>query len=57
MGFSFDIEYRLGLENKVANTLSRIEHVVELLALTFLCALQLEEIDAQVSANLGLSQL
>ena len=57
MGFSFDIEYRLGLENEVANTLSRIEHVVELLALTFLCALQLEEIDAQVSANLGLSQL
>lgn len=64
LGYEFDIEYKVGSENKVADGLSRIDHAtkaegvtVDLLALTVPSALQLQDLYAEVDNNVEIQQL
>lgn len=57
LGFDFEIQYRPGLDNKVADALSRKVAVVELYALSAPTALQLEEISSEVDRDQELQKL
>lgn len=48
LGFDFDIHYKPGLENKVADALSRKLVAPEMFALSISAAIQLEEICSEV---------
>lgn len=51
MGYHIDIQYHPGLENKVADTLSRIRPAINCLAITTPKILQLDEIKKEVAAD------
>lgn len=57
LGSDFEIQYKLGLENKAADALSRLEPVPSLKALTVPHLLILDDLAAQVVANLKLGPL
>lgn len=57
LGFDFEIQYKLGLENKAADALSRKGVVSELLALSVPAAIQLEEISGEVNKDAKLVKL
>lgn len=48
MGFDFDIRYRPRLENKATDALSKRQPALNLLALSVLQVLQLEELKKEV---------
>lgn len=57
LGSDFEIQYKLGLENKAADALSRLEPVPSLMALTVPHLLILDELAAQVVADPKLGPL
>ena len=63
MGYDFDIEYKVGAENKVADGLSRIVQYAaldvpsRLRALTVHSPLQLQDIYAEIDADQGIQEL
>ena len=57
LGFDFDIVYKLGLENRAADALSRKVEVKELYAVSVSTALQLEEISSEVDKDPELQKI
>lgn len=57
MGYDFEIQYRLGLENKAADTLSRVTPLVEIANLTLPMVVDVQSIMDQVEADPWLSKL
>ena len=51
MGFHFEIHYRPGLENKAADSLSRINHSATLFALTIPKVVQLDQLAQEVEED------
>lgn len=57
LGYDFDVEYRLGVENKATNILSHIPEEVSLAALSISQALILEELTQQVEKDESLRKV
>lgn len=57
IGYEFEIQYRLGVESKVADALSRISPKIELFALTFSMMMDVQMIAEQVGNDPQLSQI
>ena len=51
MGFHFEIHYHPGLENKTADSLSRISQLAALLALTIPKVVQLDQLACEVEKD------
>lgn len=57
MGFQFEIHYRLGLENKAADGLSRINHPATFMALTVPQVIQLDQLAREVGKDVRVQQI
>lgn len=63
LGYEFDIEYKVGSENKVADGLSRIDHEavkdsgLTLLALTMHVSLQLQDLYREIDENVEIQKV
>ena len=63
LGYEFDIEYKVGSENKVADGLSRIDHTdegrltLDLLALTFPSTLELQDLYKKIEKDETIQKL
>lgn len=57
MGYDFEIQYRLGIENKAADALSRISPPIELSAITYPFILDIQTVRSQVDADPQLSKV
>ncbi|XP_062085564.1 uncharacterized protein LOC133791660 [Humulus lupulus] len=57
LGYDFDIQYRLGLENKAVDALSRVSHEGELAAISILTVMSMADLKAHVMTDPQLSKL
>ena len=57
MGYQFEIQYQLRLENKAVDALSRVNQLAALLGMTVLGVIQLEQLAKEVKADLGLRKI
>ena len=57
LGYDFEIEYKLGFTNKIADALSRIPAQTTLLALSTPQVLQLFELDRELASDPSLSEI
>ena len=57
MGYDFEIQYHPGLENRVANALSRLPSSATLMALSIPQILQLDQLKEEVKGDATLQQI